>query len=82
MYVDKHPVTNAEYAAYLQASGYSPPKDKARWLKQNFAGGKPKPGWEQRPVTYVSLNDARAYCAYHKKRLPVSGSQRQWRIQS
>ena len=40
------------------------------WLKQNFEGGKPRPGWEKKPVTYVSLEDAREYCAFEKKRLP------------
>ena len=39
MYVDKHPVTNKQYAEYLAASGYTP-HDKANWLKQNFDGGK------------------------------------------
>ena len=71
MIVDTYPVTNAQYAAYLRASSYSP-RDRANWLKQNFedSGGAPRPGWEDKPVTYVSLEDARAYCAFHKKRLP------------
>ena len=34
MYVDKHPVTNAEYSSYLQASHYVP-LDRANWLRQN-----------------------------------------------
>ena len=77
LYVDKYPVTNAKYAAYLQASKYVP-KDRQNWLKHSFdfpAGGtgQPsgvKPGWEQKPVTYVSLLDAQAYCAHEGKRLP------------
>ena len=69
MYVDKYPVTNQKYTDYLAASKYTP-KDSANWLKQNFAGGKPVPGWENKPVTYVSLDDARAYCAFNNKRLP------------
>lgn len=69
MYVDKHPVTNEQYAQYLKASGYSPARDSARWL-MHWENGQPKAGWEQRPVTYVSLNDARAYCGFYKKRLP------------
>ena len=24
--------------------------------------GAPTPGWEEKPVTYVSLEDARSYC--------------------
>ena len=33
LYVDKHPVTNAEYFIYLQASHYVP-SDRANWLRQ------------------------------------------------
>ena len=35
MYVDKHPVTNAEYAEYVRASAYAGGKDAARWLMQS-----------------------------------------------
>jgi hypothetical protein len=69
MYVDTHPVTNAQYAAYLNSSKYHP-ADSANWLMQNFESGQPKAGWEQKPVTYVSLEDARAYCSHQNKRLP------------
>lgn len=69
MMVDTHPVTNAQYAEYLEKSQYHP-KDSGNWLKQNFEGGAPKKGWENKPVTYVSLEDARAYCSFNKKRLP------------
>ena len=69
MIVDTFPVTNSQYEQYLQASG-DRPSDTANWLKQNFENGKPTPGWEDKPVTYVSLDDARLYCAYHNKRLP------------
>jgi iron(II)-dependent oxidoreductase len=71
LYADKFPVTNAKYAAYINASGYAP-ADSANWLRMNFneAKTKPEPGWENTPVTYVSYDDATAYCAFHKKRLP------------
>ena len=74
MYVDKYPVTNAKYAAFLRATDYAP-ADRANWLRQsfNFDGPTPrgvKAGWDQKPVTYVSLLDARAYCAHEEKRLP------------
>ena len=77
LYVDKYPVTNAKYAAYLQASKYVP-GDRQNWLKHSFdfpagGAGQPsgvKPGWGQKPVTYVSLLDAQAYCAHEGKRLP------------
>lgn len=69
MYVDKYPVTNADYYKFLRASKYMP-SDSAHWLEQNFEAGKPKTGWERKPVTYVSLQDAREYCSFYSKRLP------------
>ena len=72
MYVDKHPVTNAQYATYMAASHYLP-SDTANWLKENFHQNRargPKSGWESKPVTYVSLEDARHYCSFNNKRLP------------
>jgi iron(II)-dependent oxidoreductase len=69
MIVDTFPVTNKQYSEFLNESGYSP-RDTANWLKQNFVDGLPRPGWESKPVTYVSLEDAKAYCAHYKKRLP------------
>lgn len=74
MYVDKHPVTNTQYAEYLKKTGYTP-SDRLNWLLRNFdfngeTPAAPKSGWEQRPVTYVSLKDARAYCSHFGRRLP------------
>eukprot|EP01047_Picozoa_sp_COSAG01_P008194 COSAG01_NODE_319_length_18909_cov_32.636151_18_plen_551_part_00 len=72
MYVDRFPVTNDQYHEYLRASKYVP-TDRGRWLERNFGSdGKPRAGWGGRPVTYVSLDDARHYCAFHQKRLPHS----------
>eukprot|EP01047_Picozoa_sp_COSAG01_P097318 COSAG01_NODE_27668_length_680_cov_0.685026_1_plen_201_part_10 len=73
MYVDKWPVTNAEYSRYVNQSRYEP-DDRQRWLERNFVKGakffRPRDGWEHKPVTYVSIEDARAYCAHNNKRLP------------
>ena len=75
MYVDTFPVTNAKYAVYLNATKYVP-SDTTNWLKQSFdfapdgAPVAPKRGWATKPVTYVALADARAYCAHEGKRLP------------
>jgi len=33
-------------------------------------GGTYPPGWDRKPVTWVSLEDARAYAAWAGKRLP------------
>lgn len=71
--VDKYPVTVAKYATYLNKTGYQP-RDALNWLKGNFEGDQrtPRAGWEQKPVTFVSLEDARQYCQHEGKRLPHS----------
>ena len=67
-WIDKHPVTNAEYKSFLDATHYHP-KDDYNFLKDWKKGTYPQ-GWEQRPVTWVSQEDARAYAAWASKRLP------------
>jgi formylglycine-generating enzyme required for sulfatase activity len=67
-YIDTYPVTNAEFARFLSASGYRP-ADGHNFLK-DWKDGKCPPGWENRPVTWVGLEDARAYARWAGKRLP------------
>jgi formylglycine-generating enzyme required for sulfatase activity len=71
LYVDVTPVTNAAYAAFLAASSYSP-ADAHNFLRDWGAPGTraPPAGWANKPVTWVDLTDARAYCAWAGKRLP------------
>jgi gamma-glutamyl hercynylcysteine S-oxide synthase len=67
-YIDKYPVTNAEFKKFLDASHYHP-KDDQNFLLDWKAGNYPK-GWENKPVTWVSQDDARAYASWAGKRLP------------
>ena len=67
-YIDKYPVTNAEFKNFLDATHYAP-RDRTNFLRDWKTGAYPK-GWENRPVTWVSLEDARAYAAWAGKRLP------------
>jgi formylglycine-generating enzyme required for sulfatase activity len=67
-YIDKYPVTNAEYKKFLDTSHYHP-KDDLNFLKDWSNGSYPK-GWDRKPVTWVSLEDARAYARWAGKRLP------------
>lgn len=62
-------VTNAGYAAFLDATGYTPRHDH-RFLA-HWRGGRPVPGAEDEPVAFVDLDDARAYCAWRGGRLPT-----------
>lgn len=79
--VARREVSNAEYARFLNESGYHPRHghrflahwpapvptaplvDRAEWT--------PPRGREDEPVTYVDLDDARAYCAWRGGRLPT-----------
>lgn len=67
-YIDKYPVTNAEFKRFLDATHYAP-KDALNFLR-SWKDGMYPAGWEQKPVTWVSLEDARAYAAWAGKRLP------------
>jgi formylglycine-generating enzyme required for sulfatase activity len=67
-FIDKYPVTNAEFKAFLEATHYAP-ADKGNFLR-DWKGGSYPAGWDKRPVTWVSMEDARAYARWAGKRLP------------
>jgi formylglycine-generating enzyme required for sulfatase activity len=67
-YIDKYPVTNAEFKKFLDASHYHP-KDDLNFLKE-WKGNMYPDGWANKPVTWVSLEDAREYAKWAGKRLP------------
>ncbi len=67
-YIDRTPVTNAMFQAFVEASGYAP-RDGHNFLR-HWVGGAPPAGWANKPVTWVALEDARAYAAWAGKRLP------------
>jgi iron(II)-dependent oxidoreductase len=68
-YMDKHPVTNKQFNAFLIATHYIP-KDKANFLK-NWINKKIPAGQENYPVVYVSYEDARTFAKWAGKRLPT-----------
>ncbi|MGD0578345.1 MAG: SUMF1/EgtB/PvdO family nonheme iron enzyme, partial [Bryobacteraceae bacterium] len=67
-YIDKYPVTNSQFKQFLDATHYHP-KDDLNFLRDWKNGSYPD-GWANKPVTWVSLEDARAYAAWAGKRLP------------
>ena len=67
-YIDKYPVTNAEFKKFLESAHYHP-KDDLNFLRDWKNGNYPE-GWDNKPVTWVSQEDARAYASWAGKRLP------------
>ncbi|HEY6767304.1 MAG TPA: SUMF1/EgtB/PvdO family nonheme iron enzyme [Candidatus Sulfotelmatobacter sp.] len=67
-YIDRTLVTNAEFAKFISATHYHP-KDDHNFLRDWKDGHCPE-GWEEKPVTWVSIEDARAYATWAGKRLP------------
>jgi formylglycine-generating enzyme required for sulfatase activity len=57
------PVTNRQYARFVQATGRAAP---AHW-----SGARPPESLWQHPVTYVDWHDAAAYCEWVGARLPT-----------
>ena len=57
------PVTNAQYAGFVEERGAEPP---AHW-----AGGEPVPELREHPVTFVDWFEVRAFCAWAGGRLPT-----------
>ncbi len=78
-YIDKHEVTNAQYARYLNATGS---KMRRRWLLFPDLGltlhrgrYQAKPGMERLPVVYLGWRSAAKYCSWRGMSLP---SEAQW----
>jgi len=62
-------VTNAQYAAFVKATGYHPAHPE-RFLDHWGGGTCPQALWDE-PVVYIDLDDARAYAAWTGARLPT-----------
>nr|HID12875.1 formylglycine-generating enzyme family protein [Anaerolineae bacterium] len=80
-YIDQYPVTNAQYAQFLNAveadlcEGHicldtqtENPDSHILYQQGRYAV---EPGYERHPVTNVSWYGAQAYCRYYGKRLPT-----------
>ena len=67
-WIDRYPVTNAEFKKFIEETHYHPADDH-NFLKDWKDGTFPD-GWARKPVTWVSLEDARAYAKWAGKRLP------------
>ncbi|MGH8060415.1 MAG: formylglycine-generating enzyme family protein [Pseudoxanthomonas sp.] len=67
-HIDRHPVSNAQFKRFIDESGYAP-RDAHNFLR-DWVDNAPPAGWNDKPVTWVSIEDARAYAQWAGKRLP------------
>ena len=63
-YLDQYEVTNIQYQKFVDDTRYPPP---LHWINGRYPAEK-----GNHPVTFVSLDDARAYAEWAGKRLPTS----------
>lgn len=68
-FMDIHPVTNVQFKAFLDETGYQP-IDGENFLK-HWENGEIARGDENKPVVHVSYEDAKAYAKWAGKRLPT-----------
>ncbi len=83
-WIERHKVTNAEFAAFLNARGIGTLERERRYdaddadarirlvpAAEQHAGWVADAGWERHPAVEVSWFGARDYCAWKQRRLPT-----------
>ena len=65
--ISRVPITQAQYLQFVIATGHPAPG--------HWRGGQPAADTDEHPVTYVTWNDAQAFCAWAGVRLP---SEAEW----
>ncbi len=66
--IDRYEVTNAQYAAFVKATGHRKSGPPSRYAKNTA-----RMRGVNQPVVYVSWEDAKAYCEWRGRRLPTEG---------
>ncbi|MBX3227692.1 MAG: SUMF1/EgtB/PvdO family nonheme iron enzyme [Labilithrix sp.] len=70
-YIDRTPVTNAQFLVFLETTQYRPTDAGAKRFLAHWRNGRPARGDDRHPVVYVSWYDARAYAKWAGQRLPA-----------
>lgn len=78
-WIDKTEVTRADYARFLEATGYRPPHVAEAWAEDgwNWSGAAFPPDTADHPVVLTSWYDAQEYCGWAGKRLPTEA---EWQL--
>ncbi len=66
--IDAYEVTNADYAAFVQSTGYTTYREQ-QGSQQNWRWAY-REGKDNHPVAFVTFDDAQAFCQWAGKRLP------------
>lgn len=74
-YIGRHPVTNAQFARFLEVTGYEPEDAQRHRFLSHWRGRACPDRLRDHPVVFVSQDDARAYAAWAGRRLP---SEAEW----
>jgi formylglycine-generating enzyme required for sulfatase activity len=70
-YLARFPVTNRQFAAFLDVTHYKPTDAEAHRFLAHWRNGRCEAALLDHPVVFVSWLDARAYCRWAARRLPT-----------
>jgi formylglycine-generating enzyme required for sulfatase activity/tRNA A-37 threonylcarbamoyl transferase component Bud32 len=70
-YLARYPVTNRQFARFVEVTGYRPTDSEAHRFLQHWRNGRCPADLLDHPVVNVSWLDARAYCRWAARRLPT-----------